>query len=187
MQDPQCINYRIDSDDRIVSISGIWDEFATANQAAELTRDKVLNRSIYDFITGMSARYVTEQLLHGVRENGRPVSIPFRCDAPTLRRFMQMLITPEQGGEVDISSCIVREEPRDAVRLLDRDTDRSQQFVTICSWCKDIEIGEDNWLPVEDAVRVLAFFDEERQPQITHGICPACHRAMLDKLKNPPM
>lgn len=184
MYDTQCIKYRIDSEDRLVSIEGIWDDFASSNQAGDLTRDKVLNRSLFDFITGMSARHVTEELLHGVRSRGRAVNIPFRCDSPALRRFMQMLITPLEDGGIEISSCIVREEPRDAITLLDRDTDRSNQFVTICSWCKDVEISDNKWLPVEDAIRVLDFFADEKQPQLTHGMCPTCHQAMLEQLKN---
>jgi len=36
------LTYRLDADDRIVDIRGPWDEFARANGAPELTRDKVL-------------------------------------------------------------------------------------------------------------------------------------------------
>jgi len=184
MHNTQCVKYRIDSNDRIVSIEGIWDDFASSNQAADLTRDNILNRPLFDFITGVSAHYVTEELLQGVRRSGTAVSIPFRCDSPTLRRYMQMLITPVEDGGVEFNSCIVREETRDAVPLLERDSNRSSQFVTICSWCKDIQISEDTWLPVEDALRVLDFYGSEGQPNLTHGMCPTCYQAILDKLKN---
>jgi hypothetical protein len=44
----------------------------------------------------------------------------------------------------------------------------------MCSWCKKIDAGNNTWLEIEDAIKVLNLFTEERMPQISHAICDAC-------------
>lgn len=173
-KDTLCISYRIDEEDRIVHVSENWQKFAVQNQADDLAPEKVLNRSLFDFISGDSSIYFTRRLLENVRRRTEPVILPFRCDAPDTKRFMQMLIHNRDDGLVEFRSCILFEEPRPPIPLLDPIVKRSDQSVTVCSWCKQVLVGNTDWYELEDAVRILDLFSASVQPRLTHGICPSC-------------
>src|SRR5689334_22653245 len=94
----QCVLYDLDREDRLAAVSGAWDHFARENGAPELCGSRVLGRSLWDFVCGADVRHWNEVLLHGVRGHGRPVAVPFRCDAPDRERRMEMQVTPLKGG-----------------------------------------------------------------------------------------
>jgi hypothetical protein len=123
-------------------------------------------------------------LLNRVRHHRQPLYFSFRCDAPHLRRFMQMEISSLAASGVALNSCIVREEPREPVALLDPDTAHSDDFLKICSFCKKVKLEDDGWAEVETAIERLHLFDVDKLPALTHGICPPCHADYRLKLLN---
>ena len=184
LHDNVCLKYRIDADNRLVYLDEHWHEFANENKAEGLTPEVVLNRSLLDFIDGSSIRNITEQVLDKVRARHGSVHLPFRCDSPDKRRYMQLLITPLEDGAVEFNSCLLREVKRDKVALLDSDAGRSDKFVTICSWCNKVQVSQVDWMELEDAIHILQLFSSDIQPQLTHGICPACYEKIRGELKN---
>ena len=88
---------------------------------------------------------------------------------------MLMEITPLKGNSTEFKSYIIREENRAPVLLLDELTDRTEEFLTICSWCKQVKVNENIWLEVESAIEELGLFDEKALPQLSHGICLPCY------------
>ena len=58
------------------------------------------------------------------------------------------------------------------MNLLDPDFPRTEEFLTMCAWCKKVKAP--GWMEAEDAVQRLNFFDRPQLPQITHGICENC-------------
>jgi len=171
---PSTIVYRVDGDDIIRHVDDGWLSFAAANGSPGLTRDRVLGRYIFDFISGDEARHIFKLLFGRVRGQRASIRVPFRCDAPALRRFMMMTMSPYEGTGVQFESEVVREEAREFVSILDAIAVRCDEFVRVCSWCKRVCLDEDSWVDVERAVAALDLLSSRELPQLTHGICPEC-------------
>jgi len=50
--DKVACGYVIDEKDRLVGVSGYWNQFAVENCAPQLTQDRILNKRLWDFIAG---------------------------------------------------------------------------------------------------------------------------------------
>jgi hypothetical protein len=185
MMEATVVSYRIDRTDRLLEVNDEWKRFAVANDAPELV-DGVLNRSLWAFIADATTANVYHQLLSRVRA-GHVVTFPFRCDAPALRRWMQMRMSSLANGEILFESAIVETQPTSAGTVWDRRAARGADFLTTCSWCKRMKV-EDRWEEVEDAVALLALFLQDRLPMITHGMCPRCYASIMESLdpSTPP-
>ena len=183
MSPHETFTYLIDSQDRFVEVDENWLRFAQENGARHLARrEAVLGRPLWDFIVGQETRHIYELMLAKVRMLQVTLQVPFRCDSPGCRRFMEMQISPEAQGGVRFTTWIVRLEHRAPVGLLEASEDRSSEFITICSWCKKVQIAPGTWAEVEEAVRALDLFASPRLPQLTHGMCPSCKEFYMQQL-----
>ena len=180
--DKNCISYHIDGQDKVNYISDEWSGFAAGNKATHLTPSSVLGKPLLSLFADESTRHLYALMIDRSRSDGIAFSFPFRCDAPDVRRFMQMEIFPLADGAVGFRSCLVREERRDDVALLEADVDRSGELVKICSWCKKIEISASKWVEAEVAMQRLNLFEARKLPALTHGMCPTCHAQYLKDL-----
>lgn len=164
--------YELDRDDRIVVVNGGWREFARANGAAHLAH-AVVGTAVWEWMAGVEVEHLYRLLFARVRKTGRSVTIPFRCDSPDARRFMELEICALPAGGLRCSARIERLEPRRSIPFLDSGVSRSDALVAICSWCKRVREGEDRWLEIEDASSRLGLLLPPF-PGITHSICPQC-------------
>lgn len=174
-------SYRIDAQDRLIRVGEPWQRFAEHNQGPpELSRpEAVIGRSLWDFITGIETRHLYQHLVSRARTGVRLSAIPFRCDSPQERRFLTLDIRLLGGQELEFRSTLVRSERRSALRLLDLQVPRSLQVVRLCSMCKAIALPPDRWLELEEGLQALRIFEEERMPQLTHGLCPPCFQRSM--------
>jgi hypothetical protein len=163
----------IDEGDRIVSVSHNWLSFAQENQAAESCHPaKVIKEPIWNFIDGLETTHLYEIIIAKVRSKKRTVTLPYRCDAPDRRRYLELRIAPVPQEHIEFASRIIGEEPRDRVKLLQSGDPRSDELIKMCSMCKKVELSGDNCAKVEVAVVTLRLFEENKLPQISHGFCP---------------
>lgn len=177
-----CI-YRIDNRNRIVSLSGNWLSFAADNNGLEKnTPDKIVGVSVFDCITGHDTKQLYQIILGKVRSCNKSVKLLFRCDSPNLCRYLQLSIIPLEDSFVEFQSIILRTEPRETVELLKNDIGRSDDFIKICSVCKNIKVSDTEWEETEVAINTLRIFDTTRLPQLTHGLCLACFDAVMAEL-----
>jgi len=176
--------YRVDSEDKVVEVSPNWTEFARTNDAPEsCLPGGIVERSLWDFIADKETKELYRLLIERVRRTGKSAEVRFRCDAPECRRFMEITLDRKEGEVVEFTSRIVRVEPRDAVPLLDVRQVRSEEFLTICSYCKRIWVGDEGWLEAEEAIQRLNLFQSSRLPQLTHGVCTDCYEAVMAQLE----
>ncbi len=119
-------------------------------------------------------------LLKKVRERQKPVTVQFRCDGPTVRRFMELELRPLEEGAVHLTGRLLREESRPHVALFANEVPRSGEFLIVCGWCKMVQV-DDSWLEAEDAITRLRLFDGDVLPQLSHGICPACNERLREE------
>lgn len=182
-QDSRTFAYWIDSNDMIVVVNDDWLSFASEN-IYDLSQGSVVNKLLWDFITDKETKHLYKIMLEKVRSHNVRIKVPFRCDSPDCRRFMELEIFTLTENLIEFRSRIVKLEFRPKVDLLDVDVDRSDEFVRICGWCKKIFVAETKWLEVEEAVEQLDLFGVPKLPQLTHGICPSCKEDVFQELKH---
>ncbi len=178
---PITARYHIDDRNRIIFVDSGWDVFARENGAANLQRDAVIGRPLLSFIAGSAMKHLTELILQRIRSTGRPLTCPFACDGPRIRRLMTLTMTVLDDTVIQFDVHTLQGTRRDYVALLDPAIVRSDEWLTVCSWCKRIEV-EDEWIEVEDAVLRLHLLAADRLPRLTHGICPRCSAAVTGEM-----
>lgn len=174
--------YRVDAQDRIQHMDSVWLAFALENGASSLTERLVKGTSLWDHVTDASTRHLYQIILARVRETGRPVTIPFRCDHPERRRFMALGVLPQPDRSLEFKSYLLREEPAERVGLLDASMPRTTELLRMCCWCKKVDTGEAGWQEPVKAVQLLKLFDTPAVPLISHVACPACEADVLRRL-----
>lgn len=182
--------YEIDRIDRIVALSDEWYRFARENDAGPSLTELRPGVALWDLITGAEVRHLYESIFAGVRRRLQPVRLPFRCDSPGLRRFMELEVSPTDGGGLMLAGHLLHEEPREEVDLLaprpasEASSQEPETFVAMCSWCKAARLGGE-WGAVEELVRAEGLFQKERVPRISHSICPECRESVRGVLRRP--
>lgn len=174
MTDSRTFIHRIDGDGVIRFVNAEWLEFAVENEGGALSRDRVVGRPLYEFISGPETRHVYGLLYERVRKTGVGLEFPFRCDSPAARRFMTMRMSRFRDRWISFECRVDRVESRPPVALLDPCVDTSNDFLKVCSWCKRIDLASGDWQEAEIAVERRGLLSSPTVPQLTHGICPAC-------------
>ncbi len=160
-----------------------WTAFALANGGAAIADPRTVEgRPIGAFIAGEETRLSVETALR-VAAAGTPLRYLFRCDAPTVRRYMRMRLERTGAGAVRASTHLLAEEPR-AARLLFADpmaAPAAWPLRRICSYCKRIEHpGEaGSWLDGE----AYEADGHSLEARLSHGVCPACAAHLVDSLE----
>jgi hypothetical protein len=172
------VGYRIDSSDRITTVSEGWVSFAMENGGKRLLPPGILGTSLWPWIVDPTTRHVYRSLLARVRKGAGAVRFQFRCDGPDRRRLLQMQITLAASDYVDFQTTLLRKQPRAEVGLMDPATIRSDALLTICGWCMRVPVSG-KWVEIEEAVPALGLLEAFIMPQLSHGMCPACYNTML--------
>lgn len=178
--DARTFIHSVDAAGTIMAVNGEWLEFARENGAPELVREAVVGRAIWEFMEGRETRHISRLLLDKVRRAGESLTIPYRCDSPALRRFMQMEIALVEDGSVEFRSRLLKFENREPVLLLDPHAGRGDEFLTICSWCRRARVAS-SWVELDEAVKMLDLFSSTVLPQLSHGICQDCSKLVTVK------
>jgi hypothetical protein len=171
--------YSVDADNRITAVSDSWLNFAIANGETGLKRENVIGTRLADWIIHDETRHLYLCLLEKVRAEQQALTVSYCCDAPALRRFMRLWISPGDAKAINFVSELIREEERPVPALLDAARPKESDKLQMCSWCKKICVGENQWQEVEDAVDALGLFEAPSVPDISHTICPDCHDAVI--------
>ncbi len=168
--------YSIDSSDRIIRVSDAWLDFAAENDAPELTRSRVVGRTLWEFIEGPTTRDLYGALFEKIRSLASGVPVPFRCDAPDRYRFMELTLAPAADGVIELSGVLLREQRRRRVPVLERALQHADYSFPICSFCKRV-FAAGEWLELEDAIARLGRFDSTNLPGLDQSVCEDCVRA----------
>lgn len=175
--------YVVDDHNRIVEVDEAWLRFARENDAPHLDREAVVGKSLWDFIADLETRIIYDAILDRVRHAPLCVRLPFRCDSPAVRRFMELEIIPLNPGHVAFNSRLLRREKRPPLHLLQPDRRRADRMLIMCGWCKKIELSAVEWVEAEEGVARLGLFDQPLLPRISHGICPSCNERLHSGLQ----
>lgn len=174
------MRYSVDAEDIIQSVCPEWLAFAESNGSAHLNREAVVGESLWSFITGKETRHLYQLVFARLRESQGVAVLPFRCDSPTLRRFMELELRAMDDSGIELEGRLMRTEERPPPSGLHS----TRKMVTICSWCKLIQEPDGSWCEIEEALQSLDLFRGESELLLTHGACPACHEELLRRLES---
>jgi len=76
---------------------------------------------------------------------------------------------------------ILRVEPRPYQAVLDASMTRSEQWLTLCAWCKRAR-ENGTWAELDAYVAARDGFGAEGVPQITHGVCDDCRVSLAREI-----
>lgn len=185
---PARVSYLLDCDDCLMAVDDDFLAFARANDAPALTLDALLGRPLSAFISDPQTLRLNRMLLQHVRDRGTTLSVPFRCDADGLARDMRLQLTPLAAGRVRLIGQTISSTPVPALGLPrvagNADQRGSTSLVHMCSWCNRFRlepVGPD-WLTIEELFGRHELLRHQRPPDVSHGICDDCHRAVLGAL-----
>lgn len=183
--------YVTDADGRIVEVDETWQVFARENGAPELA-EQWYGLSIWSAMADDGTRSVLRHLVERAAR-GAPVWFTFRCDSPTLERWLVMRIAPARRpeGGFEFTSILLRDAPVDEPDGQGRASGDGHghsvaggpatpgalselpPHIRICSWCERAHTG-DGWVELDAYVRERNVFDGSGVPDVTHGLCPEC-------------
>ena len=117
------VEYWIDADDVVFWSGAGWVGLPRDNDAPELV-DLAPGRTLWSHFDGDEVCDLWRALVSRVRSQRAAATVPLRCDAPEVRRWFEMTITPGDDGTVRFRSVLVFDEPRPTVPFLDLKTER---------------------------------------------------------------
>jgi hypothetical protein len=95
----------------ILETGGDWDTFAKANGGEKATSDAVIGTSLLSHVAGDQVKMYVRALFQNALLSGQPITRPYRCDSPELRRDMELLITTEANGTLLVQHTLLNERP----------------------------------------------------------------------------
>jgi hypothetical protein len=164
--------YAIDGIDRLVEASEAYFDFAGQNEypGAALCVGNLL----WDSVSDSTTRLVQRSLVRRVRRFGRTLTLPFRCDGPSVRRELILEIGKRaETGWIQFSATTVSEERRPRQALLDLREERGDRTITMCSWCDRFMVGR-VWVEIEQAVSDLGLTEGSDLPSVGYALCDRC-------------
>ena len=179
--------YALDASDAITAVNDSWIAFARENGGEALLPPAIIGRSIWDFIADPTTRMLYRRIFERVRSGTGPVRFSFQCDAPAVRRLLEMTIARDRAGSLRLVVHTLALEPRAPELLLDGDAPRSDELVRMCAWCKRIPGPDGTWGEVDEVLPKLGLFAKSVLPRISHGICEDCDRMIISELESRPL
>ncbi len=184
--------FTTDRDGIIVDIGAAnWNRFAARNDAPELTSDAVLGQSLFDFVAGAQVQdHLHDTLERLSTDPSLSWVLPFRCDAPDVRRTMRQFLRPMFCGAACsgfiFHTVEIYELKRRPVgmfqfkrlRKLTRESGALLPPMTMCSWCQRVrgDATGGKWVEA-DAFEAAG---GSADVVLSHGICGDCLELAAD-------
>ena len=165
--------YVISSDNRIVSVSGDWDEFALDNSAPEAQATNVVGHSLWHFVSGFETQSFLNALFFHVRRTGQPVILQYNCNAPDRLRVVDMEIRLLDGQHLEVLHDIHTDVPME--QTCGQMKSAPSDSLTVCSQCLDFVIDR-NWEPAESRPLVL-------NGEYKYVVCSSCRSAARNQVE----
>ncbi|MFG0262464.1 MAG: hypothetical protein ACF788_08750 [Novipirellula sp. JB048] len=170
--------YSVDINDVIVEVDDWWLAFARENNAAQLNEATVVGKSLWTFIADEPTRTLYRELHHRVRATRHPITIPFRCDSSTLKRYMQLTIHSGVDRRLCYQCRLIRTQSQRCLSAYEPSKPRTKAFLTMCSFCKRSLIEPSGWLEMENIAIKLRMYETQTVPGLHYTVCPECAKSL---------
>lgn len=174
------LSYTVDASDVIVAVGGAWDDSARCNDAEKIVSTQIIGKSLDGFIHGDETRMFVRTMLMSARVLNRPVMRPYRCDSPQRKRFMEMTVTPLDGGNIEVMHQEVHSEPiANPTRMVAAPKGVTGVHTKRCSVCNRLRVNG-IWSELDDAV-ASGHLAPAVAPalRVIYGVCPDCLASKL--------
>lgn len=173
--------YQLNRRDQIIEVDDGWLRCAKEAGDSDLLPARILRRSLWEFIADPRTRLLQGALLRKVRSTRKPIRLPFRCDSPEMKRWMEMELTSSAGGEVDVTTSVVRTEPRARIACLAPHESRSPaEILNCCGWCNAVRVGDGPWQEVEELLCARPGWPaSDDSVELRHQLCPRCDATLV--------
>ncbi len=176
--------YKIDANDRIVSVNDEWIAFALENAGDRLLPTEIEGKTIWEFICDATTTLIYQAMIHKVRLGSPAIRFSFRCDSSDRRRLMQMEISLTSSNVVRFRCTPLAIQQRPPVNILDVSAPRSEEALVVCGWCKQFRTPDKGWLEIEAAVEHMDLFHRDLFPELSHGMCSMCYASTMAILES---
>jgi hypothetical protein len=185
-QHAEPVVYELDAANVIRHVDGPWDDFAEANADAPggmtscLSRN-VIDQSIFTFIHDDRTRLFLTTVLDATRLLDRIREVAYRCDSPSEKRYMRMVVEPLPARHLRLTHTLERTETMTRPFTMRVDAPDPANATRRCSVCNRIEVAG-AWIePDHEDTRGLP------QPcPVAHTVCPVCGELALGLSRDLP-
>ena len=169
------LSYTIDTQNMIVAVGGAWDDFARNNDGDKIVSTLIIGKKLNQFIHGDETLMFVLTMIMSARILNRPVHRPYRCDSPTLKRFMTMTVQPLGQGAVEVIHQELRSEPiKHTVHMVAAPAGSGTSYAKRCSVCNRVKL-EGVWSEVDEAVQAKRLVPTVASTvKVIYGVCPDC-------------
>lgn len=176
----QTTAYRLDSRDRIIEVSGGWDRFAFDNGAEELANESVIGMPLRSFISGDVTRMFIDTMHARARMSGRPMTVPYRCDSPGVKRFMEMSLEAI-GSDLVSTHRLLAEQvlPRALVFRIVADG-RPHSWTKRCSMCNRLSMPDGRLVEPDEFAEMESA--DGQAVGVIYFVCPECKNRIQARL-----
>jgi hypothetical protein len=168
----QTTGYRLDARDRIIEVSGEWDRFACDNGAEELAMDSVIGVPLRSFISGDVTRMFIDTMHARVRMSGRPMIIPYRCDSPGVKRFMEMSLAAIGTDLVSEHRLLSEHVMPRALVFRSASDGRPQAWTKRCSMCNRLAMPDGRLVEPDQFAETKRA--DGQAVGVIYFVCPEC-------------
>lgn len=184
----EIISCWIDQQNIIWKVSNTWDSNMDPQSWSErASSSNIIGKSLFEFICDDMTRMYLKSILDLVRLVPQSAFRYYRCDTPTTKRYMKMIVSWEPDGIIRFSHELIRSEPLmkkvvfTTVRTSQRSENNDSQdnnskqpdfHYVRCSLCNQIsKNGLCDW---EDADKIRPSLLISSDVIVTYGICQNC-------------
>ncbi len=164
--------YWLDGEDRIIGVGSTWDFFAGENEGREVISSLVVGRSLWEFISGDPTRMWLSSILTLARIREKTVSRPYRCDSPTIKRYMNLEISREADRTLHLVHSLVRVEEMSSPRRITPFLASGKKMMQRCSVCNRFNTAK-GWTEAEDLDASVG-----SPIAVIYSVCGDCMRCM---------
>lgn len=165
------VSYKIDGQNKIIEVYDSWEKAAEVGKAAkDLDPNQIIDKYILSYVSGDLTKVYYYIMYTECRRLQKKLSLTYRCDSPTHKRFMEMEMTPGDQNTITIENYLLKEEPFEHPINIKDETDNLLSLTQIlrCAICNSLKI-EGEWLLPESVIA-----EKEKEYRVIHTICPTC-------------
>ena len=167
------LDYLLSRDDRIERVCDAWSEAAALRMGLRLDAERVIGRSVWDFINGGATMRLYDALFHHVRTTGRRAGFAYRGDSPGAIRYMRMHLLPGPGDRVHLRSELLHEQPRPREVYFAHVDYRRHPDLLQCSLCQKLN-ANGRWYTVSEALEHTDLLDTLMPVEVGDTVCTCC-------------
>lgn len=160
--------YTVDRDDIIVDVNDWWDIFANDNNALNLDKVTVLGKPLFHYVSGDVTRMFVVSVFNNVRVKHEQFTQKYRCDSPSLKRYMKMTVIPMGYDSLKIVNEVIAIEPK----VYSVNIKAYESRVRRCSMCNRIN-HEDKWEESDTLIK-SGIFKADGEIYVIYTVCMDC-------------